>query len=84
MGANILRVTGVDMKIISIAQYSCEEAPEGKGLTIFRTQDGWYWLKALVETEGFATPFSSVNEVAVSQNLTNLKLLMEKKVSIEI
>lgn len=72
------------MKIISIAQYSCEEAPAGKGVTIFKTQDGWYWLKALVESEGFSTPFGSVNEIALSQNLTNLKLLMEKDVSIEI
>lgn len=72
------------MKIVSIAQYACKEAPEGKALTIFKTQDGWYWLKALVEIEGFSTPFSSVNEIALSQNLTNLKLLMEKDVSIEI
>lgn len=56
----------------------------GKEVTIFKTQDGWFWLKPLVETEGFSTPFGSVNEIAVSQILTNLKLLMEKDVSIEI
>ncbi|PNI06254.1 hypothetical protein C1N32_04455 [Vibrio diazotrophicus] len=72
------------MKIISIAQYSCEEAPDGKVVTIFKTQDGWFWLKPLVDTEGFSTPFGSVNEIAVSQNLSNLKLLIEKDVSIEV
>lgn len=72
------------MKVLSIAQYNCSQAPSGKGLTVFKTEDGWLWLRALVKREGFKTPFGSLKEIEVSQGLSNLKLISEKNIDIEI
>ncbi len=72
------------MKVISIAQYNCSQAPSGKGLTVFKTEDGWLWLRALVKREGFKTPFGSLKEIEVSQGLSNLKLISEKSISVDI
>ncbi len=72
------------MKVISIAQYSCSQAPSEKVLTIFQTEDNWLWLRAFVKREGFKTPFGSLGEIEVSQGLSDLKLISEKKISIDI
>lgn len=72
------------MRIISIEQYSCSQAPKGKFLTVLKTEDNWLWLKALVKIEGFKTPFFSLREIEVSQGLSDLKLVSQKTISVDI
>lgn len=72
------------MRIISIEQYSCSQAPKGKCVTVLKTEDNWLWLKALVTREGFKTPFFSLKEIEISQGVSELKLISQKTISIDI
>ncbi|MDG3085287.1 hypothetical protein P7F88_03880 [Vibrio hannami] len=67
------------MKIVSVAQYTCEQAPCGKAITIYESEGGWLWLKALVDVEGFKTAFGSIDEIALSQGFVNMRLIHSKK-----
>ncbi|GAB3535106.1 hypothetical protein [Photobacterium alginatilyticum] len=60
------------------------KSPEGKAITIFQCDSGWFWLKALVDTEGFHTPFRTIDEIALSQGLIDMRLLHVKKVPFEV
>lgn len=54
--------------------FKVPSAPDGMGIVIYRDQTGWYYLKALVQEEGFATPFASVDEIEmlIGEKLTPL------------
>ena len=53
------------MKIVKISVFRSPNRSPGKGVVVFEDSVGWLYLKALVEMEGYATPFSSMDEVEV-------------------
>ena len=55
------------MKFTKIYFFTVGDVPSVKGTEIYANQDsdGWFWLKALVGVEGFATPFASIEEIEI-------------------
>jgi len=51
--------------------------PEGKGFIVFQDRAGFLYLRKLVEREGLATPFSSVQEIEMALEM-RLELVREK------
>jgi len=56
--------------------FTAEAAPEGQVIYVFQDSDGWYWLKKLIEHEGFQTPFTSIQEVELYLSMS-LNLVKE-------
>ena len=48
-----------------ILAFTNSNAPDDYVIYVFKDDDGWFWLKRLVEEEGFSTPFSSVAEIEI-------------------
>jgi len=40
--------------------------PEGKGFIVLQDKAGFFYLRKLVEREGLATPFSSIQELEMA------------------
>ena len=53
--------------------------PEGKGFIVFQDRAGFLYLRKLVEREGLATPFSSVQELEMALEM-RLELVREENV----
>lgn len=51
--------------------------PEGKGFIVFQDKAGFFYLRKLVEREGLATPFSSIQELEMALEM-RLELVREK------
>lgn len=51
--------------------------PEGKGFIVFQDKAGFLYLRKLVEREGLATPFSSVQEIEMALEM-RLELVREE------
>ena len=50
---------------------------EGKGFIVFQDKAGFFYLRKLVEREGLATPFSSIQELEMALEM-RLELVREK------
>jgi len=50
-------------KFTKIFAFTSDMAPANKVVYVFQDSDDWFWLKKLVEDEGFATPFASIKEI---------------------
>ena len=63
------------MKIIKTLWFSTSDAPENQGIKVLQEESSFYYLNALVQHEGFQTPFASIEEVAVylEKKLTLIK-----------
>lgn len=51
--------------------------PEGKGFIVLQDKAGFLYLRKLVEREGLATPFSSIQELEMSLEM-RLELVREE------
>lgn len=51
--------------------------PEGKGFIVFQDRAGFLHLRKLVEREGLATPFSSIQELEMALEM-RLELVREE------
>lgn len=51
--------------------------PEGKGFIVYQDKAGFFYLRKLVEREGLATPFSSIQELEMALEM-RLELVREK------
>ena len=57
--------------------YRSPGLPEGKGFIVFQDKAGFLYLRKLVEREGLATPFSSIQELEMALDM-RLELVREK------
>ncbi len=64
-------------KLVKFCQYTCDQSPKGKCIRIYQDEAGWYYLHWLIRVEGFRTPFSSIEEIALSQGVTGMEVLSE-------
>lgn len=53
--------------------------PEGKGFIVLQDKAGFFHLKRLVEREGLATPFSSIQELELALEM-KLELVRERTI----
>lgn len=51
--------------------------PEGKGFIVLQDKAGFFYLRKLVEREGLATPFSSIQELEMALEM-RLELVRER------
>lgn len=57
--------------------YRSPDLPEGKGFIVIQDKAGFLYLRKLVEREGLATPFSSIQELEMALEM-RLELVREK------
>lgn len=69
-----LKRSGVFTKIY---WFRSPSLPEGKGFIVFQDKAGFLYLRKLVEREGLATPFSSVQEIEMAIEM-RLELVREE------
>lgn len=55
--------------------------PEGRGFIVFEDKAGFFYLRKLVEREGLATPFSSIQELEMALEM-RLELVRERAYSV--
>ncbi len=57
--------------------FSSPSTPAGKAILVLEDRDGWLYLKHLLDREGPATPFASVQEleVALEEKLTLVRTI---------
>jgi len=55
--------------------------PEGNGFIVFQDKAGFFYLRKLVEREGLATPFSSIQELEMALEM-RLELVRERAYSV--
>lgn len=60
------------MRFVKALFFTSPSTPPGKAILVFRDEQGWLYLKWLLDREGPATPFFSVEEieVAIGEKLT--------------
>ena len=71
-------------KLVKLYQYTCDQAEEGKCIRLYQDEAGWYYMHAFIPMEGFHTPFSSIEEIVLSQGLTGMKKTTELEVTEEM
>lgn len=72
------------MKLVKLLQCTCKEAPPMQGIRVLQDDDGFYWLARRVEAEGYRTPFIDLAELALAHDLTNIEVVTESKISIDV
>ncbi|GMQ95209.1 MAG: hypothetical protein BMS9Abin13_322 [Patescibacteria group bacterium] len=55
--------------------FVCDDIPKNKGLVVYQDSVGFFYLKKLVQKEGLATPFSSIEEIELYLGIKKLTLL---------
>jgi len=63
------------MKFVKAMYFSTPSTPPGKAILVMQDDQGWLYLKWLLDQEGIATPFSSVKEIeiAIDEKLTLIR-----------
>ncbi|MBE7423130.1 MAG: hypothetical protein HS110_12000 [Zoogloeaceae bacterium] len=64
-------------RFIKICWFRSPGLPEGKGFIVYQDKAGFFYLRKLVEREGLATPFSSIQELEMALEM-QLELVREK------
>lgn len=54
------------MKFVKALYFTSPMTPVGKAILVLEDVDGWLYLKHLIDREGPATPFASVQELEVA------------------
>ncbi|AFU97816.1 hypothetical protein [Simiduia agarivorans] len=72
------------MKLVKLIQCKCSETPPEQGIRVLQDEDGFYWLEPRVKAEGYRTPFIDLAELALAHDLTNIHVVTESAISIDV
>ena len=67
-------------KITKILSFTTDDAPEDHVIYILQDSDDWYWIKKLVEVEGFTSPFAYIQDIELH---LDMKLTLVEEIDIE-
>lgn len=76
-GANERTERKLSDRFTKIYWFRSPGLPEGKGFIVYQDKAGFFYLRKLVEREGLATPFSSIQELEMALEM-RLELVREK------
>lgn len=76
-GANERPERKLSDRFIKIYWFRSSGLPEGKGFIVYQDKAGFFYLRKLVEREGLATSFSSIQELEMALEM-RLELVREK------
>lgn len=76
-GANERTERNLSDRFTKIYWFRSPGLPEGKGFIVYQDKAGFFYLRKLVEREGMATPFSSIQELEMALEM-RLELVREK------
>lgn len=56
---------GTAINIIKTFWFTTGDTPDNQGIKVLQEESGFYYLNALVQDEGYQTPFASIEEIGV-------------------